>query len=285
MVPCKGLFIALIVLGLVDLAECEVDETVLLKAQLKLLQGKIDKQTSELRILRERVEQLKQTNERLKGLCDKAGIDTKVPEERNPTTKPDPNTTTGSEKPTVKSTPVSMRRVLLYAFQREIIAKKEKMEVGKMKVMEDTLATMESMLAKGPTTLSYQVLDVSVETDGSVRLSVGCPQEVLDACVAAKKFSRTDSKNLATSAAGAFSIALSGKEALAIRKGTRLIVKGNARFYKEYPRPKGTLAIVLQVGYKIRLPSFINWADLRMESFTILLNRKEVKSADISRRK
>ena len=277
---CKWFIVALVVLGFADFAPCEVGETVVLKAQLKLLQGKLDRQAGELKALQERVEQLKQTNARLKDLCDKAGIDTKVPEDRNPVTKPAGSSATGSEKPTVKSIPVSIRRVLLYAFQRAEIAKKEKMEVGRVKVLDDALLKIKSMLAMGPITLTYQVLNVNTVEGGAMRLSVGHPQEVLDACVGAKKFTRDDLKRLATVNAGTFSIILSAKQALAIRKGARFVLNGKARLYDRSKDPEGMLAVILRSPYRVGLPSFVNWNLLVMENFTILLNGKEVKSAE-----
>jgi hypothetical protein len=163
---CRWFLVALVVLGFADFAPCEAGETVVLKAQLKLLQGKIDKQAGELKALRERVGQLKQTNARLKDLCDKAGIDTKIPEDLNPPTKPDRSTPGASGKPTAKSMPVSIRQVLVYAFWRAEAAKKEKMAIGRTKVFDDALVKIKSMLAKGPITLTYQVLDLKTAEDG-----------------------------------------------------------------------------------------------------------------------
>ena len=279
----KWLLVTLIVLGFAEVATCEVGETVVLKAQLKLLQGKIDRQARELKALHERVEQLKQTNARLKGLCDKAGIDTKVAEDRDPPTKPDRSTPGAPDKPSaVRSIPVNIRQVLIYASQRTEAAKKEKMAIGRTKVIDDALVKIKSMLSRGPITLTYRVINVDTRKEGEVELKVGYPKEVLDACVAAKTLTRKRAASLAMSSNGTVSIIMSSKQALTVRKGAKLILRGKAKLYERTPPsgfPKGTVVVFRQAyGWPWPVKSFIRTHYLLMEDFTFTLNGKKVES-------
>jgi len=281
---CKWFLVALVVFGFADCASCEVGETVVLKAQLKLLQGKIDKQVGELKALRERVEQLKQTNARLKGLCDKAGIDTKVPEDHNLPTKPDRDTGGASDKPTVaRSIPVNIRQVLIYASQRTEAAKKEKMAIGRTKVIDDALVKIKSMLVRGPITLTYRVLNVDTRKEGEVELKVGYPKQVLDACVATKTLTRKRATSLEMSSNGTVSVIMSSKQALTVRKGAKLILNGRARLYDSRPSPgfpAGSMVVFRQYVWPSSVRSFIREHYLLMENATILLNGRKVQIAE-----
>ena len=273
--------VTLVVLGIADFAVCEIDETVLLKTQMKLLQGKIDKQARELQALQERVEQLKQTNARLKGLCEKAGVDTKIPEAPIPTTPTDRKTAGGSGKPTAKSIPVSITQVLSYTFQRTAAADREKLSIGRTKVINAAIAKAQAMLARGPITLTYRVINVNVRTEGTVALSVGYPREVMNACVAAKTLSQKRAAALAMSSNGTVSIAMSSKQALAIRKGAKLIFHGKTKLYASQPSrgfSAGSLVIFRQsYGWPWPVKSLIRTHYLVMENSKILLNGTEVE--------
>jgi hypothetical protein len=284
MTCCKWLLIVLVVFGFADFAACEVDESVLLKAQLKLLQSKIDKQARELKALQERVEQLEQTNARLKGLCKKAGIDTKVPEDSTPSTPTDRKTATGSSKPTsTRSVPVSITQVLSYTFQRTAAADKEKMSIGRTKVINDAIAKTQTMLARGPITLTYRVINVNARTEGTVELKLGYPQEVLNACIAAKTLSRKRATSLAMSSYRTISISMSSKQAMAIRKSAKLIYHGKTKLYASQPSrgfPAGSLVIFRQsYGWPSYVKGLIRTHYLVMENSKILLNGQEVERA------
>ena len=281
---CKWFLVTLVVFGVSDFAPCEVGETVVLKAQLKLLQGKIDKQAGELKALRERVEQLKQTNARLKGLCDKAAIDTEVPEAPDPVAKPEPDQKPvgGSAKPTAKSIPVSFKQVLAYTFHQTGAAEKEKMSIGRTKVIERALAKTKAMLARGPITLTYRVLTVDTEKEGEVKLNVGYPKEVLDACVAAKTLTLKKAMSLEMRSYGTFSIALSSKQALTVRKGAKIILRGKASLHGKSPSREssaGSMVVFRLYGWPTPVRSFIRRHYLLLQDYTLLLNGRKVEFA------
>jgi hypothetical protein len=279
----KWLLVTLVVLGFAEVAPCEVGETVVLKAQLKLLQSKVDRQTGELNALRERVEQLKQTNTRLKGLCDKAGIDTKVQETSNPAaTEPDQKPIGGSAKPTARSIPVSFKQVLAYTFHQTGAAEKEKMSIGRTKVIERALVKTKAMLARGPIILTYRVVNLDTDKEGEVKLNVGYPKEVLDACVAAKTLTRKKAMTLEMRSYGTFSITMSSKQALTVRKGAKIILRGKASLHGRFPSREsaaGSVAVFRYYGWPTSVRSFIREHQLLVKDPTLLLNGRKVELA------
>jgi hypothetical protein len=282
----KWLLVTLVVLGFAEVAPCEAGETVVLRAQLKLLQSKVDRQAGELKALRERIEQLRQANARLKDLCDRAAIDTKVPEAPDPAAKPEPDQKPvgGSATPTAKSIPVSFKQVLAYTFHQTGAAEKEKMSIGRTKVIERALAKTKAMLARGPITLTYRVITLDTEKEGEVKLNVGYPREVLDACVAAKTLTLKKAMSLEMRSYGTFSIALSSKQALTVRKGAKIILRGKASLPDKSPSRKssaGSMVVFRPYGWPTPMRrSFIRRHYVLLEDSTLLLNGRKVEFAE-----
>ena len=161
------------------------------------------------------------------------------------------------------------------------------MAIGRTKVLNDALVKIKSMLAKGPITLTYQIFDAKTAEGGGVKLSVGYPKEVLDACVAVRARTRKQAKSDIAGNYKTFSIILSSKQALTLRKGAKLVLKGKAELrVKSTSRehPEDTLTVFSNSYFKRSIwhhamPDFVRDHDLIMENFTFLLNGKAVESA------
>lgn len=239
-------------LGLPDPALCKdndekADAVVLLRAQLKLLKSKLERQGKQLEAMQIQVEQLKKKNARLKDLCHKAGIDTTGAEAyRAPSESPKTPADTPTKKPAQKSIPVSIKHVLVYAFERQAVANKQNMEVRRTKILHDALVRIKSMLARGPITLTYQVCNVATGAGNVAHVSVGGPKEILDACVAARKVTSATAKSSAKYRCGTFSVILSQKQALTIKQGDRFVLKGRAELRTQgesYELPEGSITV------------------------------------------
>lgn len=279
---CTWLIGMLVVLGAIDRAPCkeptkQPDQSAILQAQVRMLRKKLEKQTAEIEALRAQIERLKEEKARLKDLCHKAGIDASATGDRRPAAKPAWKGTGASTKtPTDKAIPVSIRHVLAYAFQRAEAAENEKTEVRQQKILDDALARVKSMLARGPITLTYEVIDVKATEENVVRISVGYPKEVLDACVTAKQITPAQSKSMVGSHHRYFSVAIPKNEALAVKKGARSVLRGKAEL--DSSRREDALT-VFERGWLYYEPSFVRSTPLIMKTFTFSLRGREVRLA------
>jgi hypothetical protein len=243
--------LTLVILG--SVAQCEITENTILKAQIKMLEAKIRSQAAEIKALKQ---------------------------VKTPITKPAVKPADSVAKPTY------VRGMLTYAFARAKIAEKEETTVRATKTINDARIKIQSMLAEGSITLTYQILNVDSTDDGNVRLAVGYPKETL----------ATSGRVASTTKYRTFLIVMSNEQALMVSKGNKLIVRGEATLCNKadinYTSYRGGLQgfnsggpsdglVVLHHGAYRRQRNYATiFPGLFMRTFTFTLNGKEVESAE-----
>jgi hypothetical protein len=115
-------------------AEPQVDEVILLRARVKLLQGKIDRQAVIIKKLQEQL---------------KAAKAPKV------TTKPTTTKPAVADVKTARVKAVNVRRIMMYAAVQAKASRKEETKFRAEKIIETARKKIESMLAEGPIRLTY----------------------------------------------------------------------------------------------------------------------------------
>ena len=191
--------------------------------------------------------------------------------------------------PIVKPTESHVRGMLTYAYARAKIAGKEETTVRATKTVNDARIKIQSMLDKGPITLTYQILDVGSTNDGDTRLTVGYPKETL---------ATSGQKNTAlTTKYRTFLVTMSSEQALGVSKGNTLVIKGKATLCdniclygygntcllrsddrSNYMRDR--LIVLYHKAYKRQHNYAAIIPALFMRTFTFTLNDKEIKSAE-----
>lgn len=187
--------IPLLVMGLAATAYCEPvssETAAILRTHIKLLQAKVKTQAATIKTLQAEVRRLT--------------LATKVQD-------------------------VSIERIVLYATRQagiRLSIKAKGTSVRKLDFDRKVRKEITAMLDKGIITLTYPVIDVLEESEGTVKVRVGCPAEIARvgsgpsraAWFAAKRgYHRV------------FSFRLTDTQALAIKKGAKLILKGRATIF------------------------------------------------------
>ncbi|MBT7496976.1 hypothetical protein HN662_01485, partial [Candidatus Woesearchaeota archaeon] len=156
--------------------------------------------------------------------------------------------------------------ILSYTFEQIKVAGSMETDIRKTKVINEARKKIKFMLNESFITLTYPILNVTVEN--GVRLSVGYPLELMS--------------NYADRQLRIFSFELSDDEALAIRKGSKLVLTGKASLCNldgtPFSKVKGGLVVLSEQRYGYSSNSFYPIiSGLHLKKFTFTLDGKEVK--------
>lgn len=191
-------------------AEPQVDEIILLRAQVKLLQGKIDRQAIIIKKLQEQLKAAKAPK-----------VTTKFATTQPATTKP----------AGVKA--VSVQRIMTYAVTQVKASDEGVTTVRAAKIIETASKKIESMLAEGPIRLTYPIVDV-IPDKGLTQVHVAHSTELSEVIKATTSYMvRHMSPARRLPSHRSFSLVLSDEQALAIRKGSILVLEGKAHVWND----------------------------------------------------
>ena len=186
-------------------AEPQVDEVILLRAQVKLLEGKIDRQAVIIKKLQEQL---------------KAAKASKV------TTKPATTKPAAADVKTARVKAVNVQRIMTYAVGQAKASGQAGTKYRAEKTIETARKKIESMLAEGPIRLTYSIVD-AIPDKGFIRVRVTHSAEMSKVLKATAQH-----KNVKTSPSHrSFSLVLSDEQALAIHRGSILVLEGKARVW------------------------------------------------------
>jgi len=172
---------------------------------------------------------------------------------------------------------VNVNKIIVYAISRAKIAAKAETDIRKSKINTDTQTKIKSMLAEGPLTLTYKIINAEKNDNGNIILSVGPSVEmvtIIENLYKSNQIRKCSYSYLYYYTNYSFILSMSNEQALSISKNSKFIVKGNVGLFEDQYD-------VLKIGpYKIRITgsdSYLNLPVFYMKTFSANIDGKKVR--------